>query len=225
MNETAKFALYITFLVLYFVISIVHLFLCYFRKGLARKITKPFIYLFLALALFFYASDFPLLYVACILSMLGDIFMIYRKKIPMFILAGLCFTAEHVLNIISQVSLLSFIIPWWVFLLCPLFILIVGLTFYTITHKNVIVLLAASFMSMHLLNIIFSFFLIGDRQFLYGTIIYVGYLVYLLSDYLIYHFLFVKKNKRDHFYVMLTYIIGQSMILLSLTYASINILR
>lgn len=225
MSQEIKLSLYITFLALYFIMSIIHLAFCYFEKKLARQITKPFIYTFLALALYFYVGDYPLIYIACILSVLGDIFMIFRRKTPCFIIAGLCFISEHVLNMISQASILSYPIPWWAYLICYLSPFIIGLIAYLIKHKNPIIFLAAFFMSFHLLNIAFSFMLIGDRQFLYGTLIYIGYLIYLLSDYLIYHFVFVKRNQKDHFYVMLTYIIGQTLILLTLTYASINLLR
>ncbi|MDD7607371.1 MAG: lysoplasmalogenase family protein [Candidatus Enterosoma sp.] len=219
-----KFALYVTFLSLYSLISVIHLFFCYRKMDLARRITKPLIFISLFLATLFFAPQFPLIYVACLLSAIGDILMIYRDNMIIFILAGLSFIAEHILNMVSMINLLSFPFPWWGYLIVMIFPLICALAGYFISKKNPLFFLTTGFFSFHFINIVFAFMLIYAHLFLYGTLIYAGYLFYILSDYLIYHYTFIKKQKNEHFFVMLTYIIAQTLILIPLMFADFFVL-
>ena len=136
-----KFALYVTFLSLYSLISVIHLFFCYRKMDLARRITKPLIFISLFLATLFFAPQFPLIYVACLLSAIGDILMIYKDNMIIFVLAGLSFIAEHILNMVSMINLLSFPFPWWGYLIVMIFPLICALAGYFISKKNPIFLL------------------------------------------------------------------------------------
>lgn len=219
-----ELALFITFLSLYFVASIVHLLFCYFDIKQGRRISKPFILFFLFLATYFYANKYILISIACLMSCVGDILMIYKRYKIIFLLAGLSFISEHILNIISIVKLLPYIVPYWIYIIIACIVLVFSLTIYLLTKKKIVNFLAFGFMCFHIICMGFSFALIERHFYLYGTLIFVGYLFYFLSDYLIYYFLFIKPNKKDHFYVMLTYIIAQSLIILSLTYGSLNIL-
>lgn len=216
--------LYITFLSLYFITGIVHLLLCYFDLKLARKISKPFILFFLFLATLFYVRNNILISIACLMSCIGDTLMIYKKYKPVFLLAGACFITEHVLNIASMVKLLPYSVPYWVYIIIALIDIVFIVSIFFISKRNVVIFLTSGFLSFHIMCIGFSFTLIERHYYLYGSLIFIGYLFYFLSDYMIYYFLYVKPNKRNHFYVMLTYLIAQSLIILSLTYGSINIL-
>ena len=222
MNEIVKTSLYVVFLIAHIAVSITHLVFSYKENKIGEYITRPFLYLTLGLAIYFLASEYPLVYSACFVFAAGDIVILFKKYTPCYLVSIGLLLVGHILNLTSISSLLSFVVPWWIYFILYICALVISCTI-SIISKNPSNFILSFFLLACLINVIFIFVMISDYLFLYATLLYVGYLIYMLSIYLASYFS-KRNNERGKFYTMSAYIVGQSMILLSLTYALINIL-
>lgn len=210
------------FISLYAVVCAVHLVLCFLMKPLPRKITKPLCLVTLGGAMAFLVPQAPLVYISCFLSAIGDVLLIRNKEPLFFIIGAAVFASAHTLNAVNQIGMLSYSFPWYMWLVLGAVVCAAGaIGYFTRGKENAAeATVSLSYACFHFVNIAFAVMLIADGDFVpFEIMILCGYLIYVVSD-LIVNYVTNKRdiNRRD-FYIMLTYLTGQTLIYLGLAFA------
>ena len=210
----------VVFLVLFGVASLTNIFCAYFENEKWRKISKPFCMLFLGIAAIVFAPDKPLIYIGVFLGLIGDIAMIWKNKKTSLLIGTLSFIAGHVLYLVQGILLLTYTIPWYVYLIVVAIILVLIVCLYRIAYKAVGNLGIVGIIYMSFLLVCFSLgiaLIINNTSHpITGIFFSVGYLLFFSSDSLIVYTLFVKDIKRRDFYIMLPYLLAQFFIVFGL---------
>lgn len=207
----------------FFIPFIIFLVLCIFELIFAfremekhRIIVKPFLMLSLAISSFFALPDNTFMVIALICAMIGDILVVLPDK-KLFSIGVLFFFAGHVLYILEvilhcmkgQLSLSQIIV------LISVFVVIFISSFMFIFRKiakNIPEGLGMSLYFGTLFSVLSTMCIAtsGFGYFMWLTII--GSVCFIISDCLLMYFKYGKKPKRHHFYIMLTYLLAQSLI-------------
>lgn len=212
------------FLGLYAILTMTHLVFCFLEMEKARAISKPFIMLLLAVSLIFLEPKMPIIYISCLFCMVGDIFMLFKHDFVCFSLGALMFAIHHTLNFIQSEKCLSYDLHWGFYVgFVGLFFLML-LVGYFLSKKKMHGLLAFGFAFFHIMMLIQSFLLIFDGKYLYGSFLLLGYLLCIASDLFLDYTTNRKDVKRRDFYIMLTYLLGELSILMSVSFMSIALL-
>ena len=199
---------------LYFLTCVLHLVICFKENEKWRKITKGFCMGFLAIAFIFYVPDKPLIYVSIILGLMGDLLLIKKKNQFYLGLGGCFFACMHGLNIYMITSALSYTVPWYVFALALLF-LALFIVYGKLTKKNVHPIVrkgAMGYFFLLLFSAVMAGMLLVDNFQTSTLLIFLGYIVFLISDCSLVTFNYIHSVKRKDFYVMLTYLSAQTLI-------------
>lgn len=213
------------FLSLFLLMICIHLYFCFKMIPKYRKITKPFCMLFLGTAFAFWVPQYPLIWISCYLSMLGDLLLIQNKVPKYFVVGAMVFAAAHTLNFTNQIILLSYSISWLVYVGIAVGILLIGFLGYCFRGKENAQMAAvgASYACFHILNIIFAILLMIDGKPTFEVWILAGYIVYVISDFIVNYVTNIKDINRRDFYIMLTYLLGQCGIYFGLTLTLLSV--
>lgn len=196
-----------------------HLVTCYLEKELPRKITKVFIVPLLMLGLLISKTYNVLLFVGLTLGWIGDVLLLFNKKKRYFVIGGISFMLGHVAYIASAFSILLKKyeinnIPIWLIVLLTC-IAIVFLVFTTIRirkHFGIFAYMGAFYFYILVVSIITC---IITGKYLLS----IGFAVFMISDSILSIARFAHPIKRQHFYIMSTYILAQTLICLSYIYS------
>lgn len=209
-----KTALYVA----YFALSAVHLYACYFRRIRIRYATKPFLMLTLSFIYLISAAEFvPAVFIGVLFGMLGDIFLLMRRNKVFFGIGLVSFAVGHVLYI-SVLLRHAFTVqlPIWQYVLLALpFAAAVGVCLARLqphvpralkpaTPVYMLLLSALGFMTL-------SFMLTSGATA--GVLLFAGALCFIVSDSILaFHTFKYKDRAGATFYVMLTYIAAQFLL-------------
>ena len=205
--------------------SFIHLIFCLLEKEAWRKATKPLTTLLLTGAILILTLTYPempfpkyAIWLAGIMCVFGDLFALRIKSRPLFITGSIFYTVGQMLNAYVMVSMLSYTMPWWIYVaiagaslafsgaLYPLSRLLFGKIAYIINL----------YLSLHLINIALAILLLVDGKPIIATMILVGYALYFLSDFLLVYAAYGKDMRRRDFYIMLLFYASQLLIMLGL---------
>ena len=208
-------------LIIFFAVTCVHLYASLKQDRKLRNLTKPFILLSLLAWYCLSAERISLTVVAALLfSWLGDV-LLMPKGVKWFTAGGIAFMISHFFFILSYAKDTDFSrIPFWI-------IPVLGIAFtaasVTIFHYLRPHLPKGLFYPMLLYLLIngtmncFAWFRSLTLNKQAGLITAIGALLFFISDSSLF-FVRFKKNSRlkTHFLVMLTYSIGEFLIVLGL---------
>ncbi|NCA97049.1 MAG: hypothetical protein EOM77_02565 [Bacteroidia bacterium] len=206
-------------------VSLIHLLFCLFEKEGLRKATKPFTTLLLTVSILILVLTYPempfpkhIIWIAGLLLVIGDLFTLKIKSRPLFVTGSLFYAAAHILNIYVMASMLSYSIVWWIYPLIAIAAVLVASALYPLTRLlfGKIAYAINIFLSLHLVNAAFAILLIIDGKPLLSISILIGYALYFVSDFILVYTAYGKDMRRRDFYVMLTFYIGQLLIMLGL---------
>ncbi len=195
--------------------SLGHLAACFFEHERLRWLTKVFIVPLLLLGPVLTQTYNPLLFLGLTLGWIGDILLLFGDKKRLFVIGAFSFVAGH-LSYIAATLLLFFEhnslsrIPPYMYVI----LLLVGVILFTIAgckvakHIGSIAYLGAGYFTILFAALLFS--LLEQRYLLTAA-----FAVFILSDTILSITRFGKKVRRRHFYVMLPYILAQTLICLS----------
>ena len=210
-------------LAIFIVTTTIHLYASYNKNQPLRDVSKPWILLSL-LGFYVYSVDEISVFVvlALIFSWLGDMFLIL-KGVKWFTVGGIAFMISHIFFIISYAKYVDFskINTIYVVLLIGLFVISSSIVFkYLRPH-----LPKPLFYPMYLYLIInglmncFAWFRSMTISGLPCVITAIGALLFYISDSSLFFVRFDKNSKlKTHFLVMLTYSLGELLIVLGLIY-------
>ena len=199
-------------------VSAVHLFACYKRFPKTRTVTKTML-MPLLLATYVFGVQKVNLLVVCAITFgwLGDVFLLFQRN-KILLLCGVCaFAIGHHFYIGAMLSAYP---TFSMLILIPLSLCILWMTFVC---KKLIpyaprVLKKPGFLYALILSgtaLSALYVLLATRRIPY-LIAFVGGLFFMLSDTILTGQNYRKETKHGNFYVMLTYIIAQALLILGL---------
>ena len=209
------------FLGIFIVVSILHLYASFKRNQAFRNSTKGMIILSL---LAFYATSTInysyLIVFALVFYIAGDLLLIPKNKYCLYS-GGICFLTANVLfiieffkranNQISNVLLMSIIGSIYLFFIIFVIFIVKGSV-----KKNMIIFMFGYLLFNAILNF-FAWNLFLTDYSLYHLLIGIGAFSFFVSDSILYSVRFNKKTVfKSHFLVMLTYVVGQFLIVFGL---------
>ena len=207
----------IIFSILFFVFSGIDFFFC-FKSELYRKIFKCFPLLLLIILVAIIVPNEPLIYTAFICGMIGDFLLIsWNKKI--FLVGTAFFLAEHILLSTRLYLYGNFNLEWPFYMVCAgslLLVLFFSYIFVSTYLKPVFLISLSCYLYMLLMNLVLMIAIsitTNNHYFIIGTF---GYLLFIISDFLVMQKRFIKKQKFHQPTIMATYYTAQYFIALTL---------
>lgn len=207
--------------IIFFLVTGVHLYASWKRDRSLRNKTKPFILLSLLAYYCFGADHISLTVVAALLfSWLGDV-LLMGKGVKWFTVGGISFMISHFFFILSYAKQTEFsrIPVWLILLLAAVFASATAIIFSHLRPH----LPKALFYPMFLYLLIngamncFAWFRSLSLNAQAGLITAIGALLFYISDCSLFFVRFKKGTKlKTHFLVMLTYSIGEFLIVTGL---------
>ena len=204
------------FLGLFLVASILQLAFAFIENQKLRRKEKICCMLTLGLAAIFAFPDQPLIYIGAFLGMLGD-WCVLRKKtfnvgVVAFFLGHLAYIFECLYMIVGESN-----IRWFHHVIFILTYVVVALAMFAFTNKSkshtTLNKIAQSFYFAILAVYIpvFSFAIAQVGSYIFLSLI--GSIIFIVSDSILVVTHFGMKFKRYDFYIMLTYLIAEFLII------------
>ena len=160
------------------------------------------------------------------MGMIGDFFLIKNHHKPSFIIGALFFLAGHLFYIseILFVIMAENPVNNIFYIIAPLALVVftVGGSFFTrkITKDNTIALVGALYLGILIMVTIVSIIACTKGYANYMFLGIIGGVSFLASDLILTQATYIKDFKRRDFYIMLTYLLGQLLIVVSLIITS-----
>ncbi len=201
--------------------AVIHLYSRLARRQVLKKTTKCLI---LALLLAFYLAASPqvrpVVVLALLFSWAGDILLI-PNSMKCFVAGGISFTFSHLCFMLAYFPRVDFeLVGWQIHLTTfAIYLLLVLLIFHWLRpylKRELFVPMRIYLAVNGLMNCValWQHMSVGSAA---SAIAYIGALLFFISDSILFYVRFVDKYKtRSHFCVMLTYILGEFMIVLGL---------
>lgn len=208
-------------IIVFVTVTAIHLFASLKRNKKLRTITKPFILLSLLL---FYISTADKISITVVLALLfswfGDLFLILAGD-KWFVAGGISFMVSHFFFALSYLKDINFdkISPISIALLALFFIILVSFIFNKLKPHLSKKLFYPMFLYL-LINATMNCFAIFKyicNPSYYHLITAIGAALFFISDTCLFFVRFVENSKlKTHFIIMLTYSLGEFLIILGL---------
>lgn len=209
----------ISSIILASIIFILELVFAFLEKETLRKIIKPFCMLSLTYVLISFGLTNPFLYITIGLGFLGDICLIFKKTNQiMFTLGIIFFFIGHLFYSYLFISLLSYKVELWELISLGVFGLLTPILSYKMLHPLVkeYTIPGTYYFYILLMDLLFATFLMVDQTNINTILIFIGVIIFIISDSILSFTTFILDIKRRDFYIMLTYLIAQSLIAINL---------
>ena len=201
---------------LFLIIGFISLYFCYIKNEKARKIFKAIpisILLILVIALLY---NHPLIYIGLLFGLFGDLFLLsFNKKL--FLIGGICFLVEHILNFYLIFSLNPKTFSYYLLLIyfaLILLVLLVGFSFFRKRIKPIFLIFSGIYLPTLLINLIGSIYLVLTTHNLIILLYVIGYFIFIISDNLVAYKRFIKPFNKVQFLIMSTYYLAQYLLYL-----------
>ena len=209
----------IILLIVFGCVSIFHLISTLFKNPTARFISKPFCMTILGVATIIAIPNYPLVYIGVLLSLAGDIVILFSKKNKIFFgISILVFFGTHICYLSQILLSFPYHIEWYFYLigvaLC-IITTIFSLHFVSKKIETKIAVPGTFYLVTIFYVIVCAIILCCSLQKVWPVLlIIIGYLLFFISDNCLVVFKFIIKIKHEHFYVMLTYLSAQILIVI-----------
>ena len=108
-------------LIVFAVVSLIHLIFCALEMEKARKITKPFCLAVLLIASIVESPESFIIYIGILCGLIGDIFLIENKNPKRFIWGTAFFSIGHLCYLLEMVLTVGIVnIEWYAYVFSPL---------------------------------------------------------------------------------------------------------
>ena len=208
-------------LLIFFISTGIHLYASFVENKKLRNITKPFILTSLLGYYCLAAREVrTFIVLALIFSWLGDVFLI-GKGVKWFTIGGICFEISHIFFILGYLKDINFanINTIVVIALELIYFVIVSIIFSRLKKYLPKALFYPLYMYLFVngsMNCFALFRLLSSSNTTH-LISFIGALLFFASDSILFFVRFKKGvSQKKHFYVMLTYSIGELLIVLGL---------
>ena len=219
----APFPVVATIFFYLFVLScVVELVFAFLEKEKWRVLVKPTSMFFLGLMAIFatFKVDYILLYVAIFCGMIGDILLALKHHGDMpFVIGAVFFLAGHICYITRMMLFIpSGNLSWiWVLILCPIFYCALLYPCKRMVGKWALAIPGTFYLSTLLSDIVAGVVLLANGH-ISAIMVIIGGLSFFASDIYLSKTQFVKHDKREDFYIMATYLLGQVLIVMGILF-------
>lgn len=209
--------------IFYLIFSTIHLFFCKSGNEKHRMRTKPLLLFFLGISMCFLCKNHPLIPIACFLACIGDITLLFDEKPLLFLLGASFFASSHVVNILTQCSILEWEQKAWHYILLYLSVPVASLLgYFVFERKQPFALFKFAFGTLHLENVIFSLILLFSGNIASGMMIFIGYVLCIISDIVLEKAVIDKTIEKSDFLIMILYLIGQLFTYYGLAFGALH---
>lgn len=205
------------FLAIFILSSIIHLCASIRQNKKLRRVTKPFLLLAL-LGWYLLSVETPnaIIVAAILTSWLGDVLLI-PKGVKWFSIGGMSFMLSHIFFIIAYAVNVDFsVIPVWAIILAAAAYIVITLLVFSRLKTHLPEKLFGPMMFYLLINgtmNCFALFQLITVPCLAAAVTFVGAMLFFASDSSLFFVRFKKDGLlKTHFVVMLTYILGEFLI-------------
>ena len=202
----------VLFWIVYGLIILIHLWFCFKELHKYRKITKVLLMPMLILYLLLIKANNALIYLALMFGFFGDLFLINSNNPKYFICGCISFFIGHIFYIIEITKSLPFTINLIHYLLF-LVVIIIYLTLSFIFTRKILKNLTLICVGYSFILFLALFLSLLTKNYLVSL----GYFIFIISDSVLIFSKKIKKIKREHLYIMSTYITAQILIVIGLT--------
>ena len=205
------------FTIFFALLSIFHLYTCYFRIEGLRRLTKPLLLLSLALFYFFFAENASyLVFAALLCGMIGDTFLLWQEKEGLFITGAVVFAIGHVLYSMELLHMAAGL-AWWIIPIIALpYAVVIAFECIKVSPKEKyfralmpVYLGMVAVLSFAAWANLISCIRAGAPAFA-ASVIVLGSVCFFVSDSILASSIFRNNIKHANFYVMMTYIAAQA---------------
>lgn len=207
----------------FFVATSIHLYASAKQDQKLRNLTKPFILLsLLGLYLAMARPILLLMVLALIFSWLGDVFLMI-KSLKWFAVGGVCFLVSHIFFVLAYNTQIDFtLIPLWaIILLGAFFLAAVVIIFIQLKPHlpHALFYPMALYLATNGAMNCFAIFRAISNPGLASVITVIGAFLFFISDTTLFFVRFNKESRmKSHFLIMLTYSVGELLIVLGMIY-------
>ena len=207
--------------ILSLVFIIVHLVFCFLEKNRERKITKCFCVVSIGLIVWALGAKNIFVYFALLFGLLGDLCLIFKDNKKLLVLGMIAFGINHILYYIGALYKIDNLNSCFYYII-PLVVIIISSIIYLIGKKYFkglsipSSLYASSLGSEFFVMIIFLIYSYKYYAYPLCFLPLLGNLIFIVSDLYLAKTLFIKHDKREDFYIMFTYLVGQFLLSLSI---------
>lgn len=199
---------------------VLHLVFCFLEAERMRRISKPFCLLFLLLSCLFSPASPALLALGLLLGLTGDVLMLFKRRRLCLAGAMACFAGNHLAYIcallslsfgqaLPDMSLAIFVVLSSAAILFATFALSLANSL-----KGPAFFLYAAFLAVEIASCIL--FCVNRPSTIAPYLCLLGAVLFAFSDSLILFTLAKSKFKRADFPIMLTYLVAQGLLAVSL---------
>lgn len=208
----------IIFLVLFFIAAGAHLTFCFMQNEKIRKITKCTIMLMTLLLVIAMKEQNPFFYIAICFGLAGDAILLFKDNRKLFIAGSIAFFLVHLCYIVLMSTKMPSYLNWCFYgiLICAGYLIVSTVVPYSKKYLKKLAIPNAIYMYTLLCEIVMAIFLIIGNPSFAAVIVLIGVLLFTASDILLTYTIFSKPLKRENFYIMLSYSLGQIGIILGL---------
>ena len=207
--------------ILSLVLIIVHLVFCFLEKNRERKITKCFCVVSIGLIVWALGAKNIFVYFALLFGLLGDLCLIFKDNKKLLVLGMIAFGINHIFYYIGALQKIDNLNPCFYYII-PLVFTLISLIIYLFGKKYFKSLsipssiYASSLGSEFFVMIIFLIYSYKYYAYPLCFLPLLGNLIFIVSDLYLAKTLFIKHDKREDFYIMFTYLVGQFLLSLSI---------
>lgn len=214
------------FLALFIVATVLELVFCFFVLEKARKITKPFCVFFLAIAAALTIPDQPLVWVAALFGVLGDVLLIFVKNDKLFAAGAVSFLVGHLLYFSQVFLMLDGNVEWWFYLLYILSVAVIALILAkplgSMIKDKVLLTGALVYGAFLASGLIVMGVCVGYFPTSYMYLSLIGYVFFIMSDLTLAYTRFKRDIPRRDFPIMLTYLLAEFLIVAGFVLTALN---
>lgn len=201
--------------------SLAHLVFCFREEEVGRRISKPFCTLFLFFALVTAIPNSPLPYIGLFFGFLGDLLLLARNHTKPLVAGTLCFLANHIINIVAYCLLAKPHFASYIIITTAILVLMV-LGFKKarkILKRNSLAFVAVTYFGVLLAEFAFCLACVISGYWKWLFLCLIGAFLFLVSDIILSYTSIKKTAKRPHFWIMITYLPAQILIVLGLMFS------
>ncbi len=211
------------FMGLFIAASLFHLSVAFLEKNKLRRISKSFCLLFLGLSAVCVRPTAWPIYLGAFFGAIGDFFLIKKEKTYLvlgttsFLLGHICYVG-YMLTILYE----SGIMPWWGYLVglgcyAIVAVCLIKPMLYVVNGNKMLGPGLAAYSGALVSLLGSSLALCSLSNHLY-VLVAVGAILFIISDIVLIFTLFRHDIKRKDFYIMLSYLCAQALIVLSFVF-------
>lgn len=205
---------------LFVVLSLFEIIVAYLQIEKARKIIKPLCMLFLSLAALIYNPQSWLIYLGAFLGTIGDIFLLWKSDKRLLYPGILAFFLGHVCYIAEIIIIIAPSLNWAYYVSGAVLVVLFNFLAYPFTKKitkdgvmaTAVDIYVSVLVMVPIAGLVGSF--LGYSNFLLA--VFLGGLSFAGSDLILSYTLFKHEVKRQDFFIMGLYLLGQALIVIGL---------